>query len=274
MNVLERSTKAYEIVGDNLEMLKVAINPQFKLFAEAGKMIYARGAVDMESRMPEQDSAGGGIFGKLVGAGKRLMAGESLFFTYFTGVGEVGFAGDFPGRILPIGMTGNTILAQRDAFIAAIGNINVSIALQKRLGGGLFGGEGFILEKLSGDGVLFIHAGGDLFRFDLAPGETMRVETGSVVAWDESVTYDVQMMSSIKSALFGGEGLFLTTLTGPGSVIVQTMTLAKLRRQIGHTSGKTEAGTSGLAQATALGGLAAGTGAILGSILGGGDDEG
>jgi uncharacterized protein (TIGR00266 family) len=272
MNLLERTTRAYEIVGDNLEMLKVQINPQFKLFAEAGKMVYTRGAVDMESRMPEQEESGG-FLGKLMGAGKRLMAGESLFFTYFGGAGEVGFAGDFPGRILPVGLSGNAILAQRDAFIAAVGQVQVSIALQKRFGGGLFGGEGFILEKLSGDGVVFIHAGGDLVSFELAPGETMRVDTGSVVAWDESVIYDVQMVSNIKSALFGGEGLFLTTLTGPGHVIVQTMTLAKMRRQIGQSSGKTESGGSAIAQASAIGGLAAGTGAILGSILGGSDNE-
>ncbi len=272
MQILERQTKAYEIEGDNLEILKVQVNPQFKVFAEAGKMIYVRGNVEMDSRMPE--GKGSGFLGKVMGAGKRMLAGESLFFTYYEGNGEAGFAGDFPGRILPVGLANHTILAQRDAFIAAIGDVEISVALQKRLGGGLFGGEGFILEKISGDGIVFIHAGGDLVTFELAPGETMRIDTGSVVAWDESVQYDVQMMSSIRSALFGGEGLFLTTLTGPGTVVIQTMTLAKLRRQIGWSAGKTESSGSSLAGNIGLGGLAAGAGGLLGSILGGEDDDG
>jgi uncharacterized protein (TIGR00266 family) len=268
MKVLERKTGFYEIVGDNLEMLKVKVGGPYQLFAEAGKMIYTRGSVRMDSRMPEKDK-GGGFLEKVMGAGKRLLAGESIFFTHYEGEGEVGFAGDFPGRVLAVGLENQTILAQRDAFIAAVGNIDISIALQKRIGGALFGGEGFILEKISGDGVVFIHAGGDLFNFELQPGETMSVDTGSVVAWDDSVTYDVQTVGSVRSALFGGEGVFLTALTGPGHVIVQTMTLAKLRRQIGQSSGKTEAGDSPLAQAAGIGGLAVGAGSILGSLLGG-----
>ncbi len=270
MKILERQTKAYEIHGDNLEILKVHVNPEFPLFAEAGKMIYIRGNVDMESRLPEKKDAG--FLGKVMGAGKRILAGESLFFTYYEGNGEVGFAGDFPGRILPVGLAGHTILAQRDAFLAAIGEVNISIALQKRIGGALFGGEGFILEKISGDGIVFLHAGGDLYQMDLEPGETIRVDTGSVVAWDESVTYDVQTVGSIKSALFGGEGIFLTTLTGPGTVVIQTMTLAKLRRQIGWSGGKTEASGSSLSKTLGVGGLAAGAGSLLGSILGDEDD--
>lgn len=272
MKVLERKTQFYEIVGDNLEMLKVQVGGPFQLFAEAGKMIYTRGRVQMESRMPQQD--GGGFLGKLMGAGKRVLAGESIFFTYFEGAGEVGFAGDFPGRILAIGLENQTMLAQRDAFIAAVGNIDISIAMQKRIGGGLFGGEGFVLEKISGDGVAFIHAGGDLFEFELQPGEDLTVDTGSVVAWDETVNYDVQTAGSIRSALFGGEGIFLTRLTGPGKVIVQTMTLGKLRRQIGY-SGTSESESEGstLGKVAGIGGLAAGAGTIFGSLLGGDDEE-
>ena len=267
MRILNRNTEVYSIVGDNLEMLKLKVSPKYQVFAEAGKMIYIRGNVSMESRMPDGDK---GLLGKLMGAGKRLLAGESLFWTYFEVEGEVGFAGDFPGRIMPIGLDNTAILAQRDAFIAGIGNIDISVALQKRIGGALFGGEGLILERISGQGVVFIHAGGDMVSFDLAPGETLRVDTGSVVAWDESVVYDVQFVGSIKSALFGGEGIFLTTLTGPGTVIVQTMTLSKLRRQIGQTSGSTEAGNS-----SGLGGIAAaaGLGGLIGGLLGGGEDE-
>jgi len=268
MKVLERSTAAYEIVGDNLEMLKVRVNPQFSVFAEAGKMIYLKGNVEMESRLPEKEDAG--LLDKVLGAGKRVLAGESLFFTYYEGEGEVGFAGDFPGRIMPVGLANQSILAQRDAFIAAIGDVEVSIALQKRIGGALFGGEGFILEKLSGDGIVFLHAGGDLVSFELAPGETMRIDTGSVVAWDETVTYDVAFVGSIKSAIFGGEGIFLTTLTGPGTVIVQTMTLAKLRRMLGATQGSSEESGS-IAKTLGVAAGAAGVGGILGSILGGED---
>jgi uncharacterized protein (TIGR00266 family) len=268
MKLLEKKTNAWQIVGDNLEMLTARVDPEYLLFAEAGKMIYLRGPVQMESRMPERDK--GGFLGKLLGAGKRVMAGESMFFTYFEGEGEVGFAGEFPGRILPIGLKGETILAQRDAFIAAMGDVDVSIAFQKRLGGGFFGGEGFILEKISGEGVVFIHAGGDLSSFELEPGESMRVDTGSVVAWDDGIDYDVQFVGGIRSAVFGGEGLFLTSLTGPGTVIVQTMTLAKLRRQIGSGSGQSESGgSSGVRNFGA--GVAGG--GILGGILGGAGDQ-
>ena len=273
MRIMDRKTNFYEIIGDNLEMLTVKVDGNFKLFAEAGKMIYTRGSVRMESRMPEKE--GTGFLGKLMGAGKRALAGESLFFTYYEGQGEVGFAGDFPGRIMAIGLENESILAQRDAFIAAIGDIEISVALQKRIGGALFGGEGFILEKITGDGVAFIHAGGDLFSFDIQAGESIQVDTGSVVAWDEGVAYDIQTVSSIRSALFGGEGIFMTNLTGPGQAIVQTMTLSKLRRQIGYSgTGRTESGSSMIGKAAGIGGLAAGAGTILGSLLGGEDDEG
>ncbi|NSW87215.1 MAG: AIM24 family protein [Syntrophobacteraceae bacterium] len=273
MRILERKGSFYEISGDNLEMLRIKVGGQFRLFAEAGKMIYTRGSVRMESRMPCK--SGGGLMDKLIGAGKRMLAGESLFFTYYEGEGEAGFAGDFPGRILAVGVQETSIIAQRDAFIAAVGDIDISIALQKRIGGALFGGEGFILEKISGDGVVFIHAGGDLFSFHLQAGETMLVDTGSVVAWEETVAYDVQTVGSVRSALFGGEGIFLTTLTGPGQVVIQTMTLAKLRRQIAYSgTGTTEKGSSVLGTAVGIGGIAAGAGTILGSLLGGEDKEG
>lgn len=271
MKVLDRQTRYYDIIGDNLEMLKINIEPQFKVFAEAGKMIYTRGNVTMESRMPEKE--GTGLLGKVMGAGKRALAGESLFFTYYEGNGQAGFAGDFPGRILPVGLSNQTMLAQKDAFIAAIGEIDISIAMQKKIGGALFGGEGLIVEKLSGDGVVFIHAGGDLVTFDLEAGETMKIDTGSVVAWEDSVSYDVQMAGSIKSAIFGGEGIFLTTLTGPGTIVIQTMTLSKLRRQLGFSSGKSESGGLG-SMAKTLGGAGAaiGAGGILGSLFGGEDE--
>jgi len=232
MYILERQSDLYSIEGGNLEILKISVTQQVTPFAEAGKMVYTTGDVDFETHLPENRGIVGGMLGKIVGAGKRLMAGESLFFTYFKGYGEVGFAGTVPGRILPVGLSENTVLTQKDAFIAAVGDVNISVAFQKRVGAILFGGEGFILEKISGDGIAFIQVAGDLLSFDLNAGETMRVDTGSAVAWDDSVTYSVEVISSVKSALFGGEGLFFTTLTGPGTVIVQTMTTSKLRREL------------------------------------------
>src|SRR5262249_31658662 len=160
--------------------------------------------------------------------------GESLFTTHFTcptGHGEVGFAGDYPGRIDGIAIEpGKAFLAQRDAFLCADSSVAFSIAFQKKLGAGVFGGGGFILEKFTGSGTVFIHAGGDFVYFNLAPGEMIQVETGCIVGFEESVDYDIQFVGGIKTALFGGEGLFLATLRGPGKAIIQTMTLAKLRR--------------------------------------------
>ena len=232
MYILERQSDIYSIEGGNLEVLKIPVTQQVTPFAEAGKMVYTTGDVSFETHLPDNKGITGGMLGKIVGAGKRLMAGESLFFTYFRGHGEVGFAGSVPGRILPIGLNGNTVLAQRDAFIAAVGDVGISVAFQKRVGAILFGGEGFILEKISGDGIAFIQVAGDLLSFDLSAGETMRVDTGSAVAWDDSVIYSIEVIRSVKSALFGGEGLFFTTLTGPGTVIVQTMTTSKLRQEL------------------------------------------
>ena len=263
MRILPRETELYRIEGDNLEMLIVKVQGH-PVFAEAGKMIYMKGNVNMETRM--STSGNKGFFGKLLEAGKRILAGESLFLTYFSGLGEVGFAGDFPGRILPVQLEGETILAQKDAFLAAIGEIEIGIALQKRIGGGLFGGEGFIVEKISGRGVVFIHAGGDLVSFDLAPGETIRVDTGCSVAWDESVTYDVQFVGGIKTTIFGGEGLFLNTLTGPGTVIIQTMPLSKLRRQL-QAAREGEVSENPATKAIGAGALGAAVGGILGEIF-------
>ncbi len=269
MKILPRKTELYEIVGDNLEMLKIKVQGQ-PVFAEAGKMIYLKGRVNMETRM--STSKDKGFFGKILEAGKRMLAGESLFLTYFTGSGEVGFAGDFPGRILPVELQGESILAQKDAFLAGIGNIEISIALQKRIGGALFGGEGFIVEKLSGRGIVFLHAGGDLVSFELAPGEVLRVDTGCSVAWDERVTYDIQFVGGIKTTIFGGEGLFLNTLTGPGTVIIQTMPLSKLRRQL-QTEGEREASENPITKTIGAGALGTTIGGILGGILGDSDDS-
>ena len=240
----------YRIEGDNLQVVRIQLKAGQEIYAEAGKMVYKTATVAWETAMTGQ-----GLGEKLVGALKRKLAGESLFMTHFRssgGAGEVGLAGDFPGRIQPFDLpAGQSILVQRDGFIAAESSVKLDIAFTKRLGAGFFGGEGFILEKLTGPGVAFIHGGGDFVEFELGPGETIQVDTGCVVAFDESVKYDVQLAGGIKTGLFGGEGLFLATLRGPGKAVIQTMTLSKLRRELGGGLG----GKSGGGEAHGLGSL-------------------
>jgi uncharacterized protein (TIGR00266 family) len=220
----------YTIQGDNLQIARVKLRPGQEVYAEAGKMIYKTPAVTWETRM-----SGNTIGEKIWGALKRKLMGESLFLTYFraTMAGEVGFAGSYPGRIQVFNLqAGQSVLVQRDGFLFAQSTVQLNIALVKKLGAGFFGGEGFILEKLTGPGEVFIHGGGDFVEFNLAPGEVLQVDTGSIVAFDEGVDYDIQFAGGIKTAIFGGEGLFLATLTGPGRVIVQSMTLEKMRREL------------------------------------------
>ena len=222
----------YTIEGDNLQVTRIKLKPGQELYAEAGKMVYKTTNVEWQTRM-----SGETIGQKLMGVFRRAVSGESLFLTYFrtiNGNGEVGFAGDYPGRLEPFDLKpGQTILVQRDSFICAETSVQFNIEFVKRLGAGIFGGEGFILEKFTGPGVVFIHAGGDFVHFDLAPGEVIQVDTGCIVAFDASVDYDIQFVGGIKTAIFGGEGLFLATLRGPGRAIVQSMTLSKLRRELG-----------------------------------------
>jgi uncharacterized protein (TIGR00266 family) len=219
----------YEIYGDNLQVARLRLQPGQELYAEAGKMLYKHPSVQWDTRM-----SGDTLGEKLWGALKRKAMGESLFLTYFyaNAPGEVGFAGDYPGRIQAFPLAaGQTILVQRDSFLCAQSTVTLNIAFTKRLGTGFFGGEGFILERLTGPGTAFIHAGGDHIEFTLKAGEVLQVDTGCIVAFEESVDYDIEYVGGIKRAIFGGEGLFLATLTGPGKVIVQSMTLEKMRRQ-------------------------------------------
>lgn len=220
----------YTIQGDNLQVIRIKLKPGQELFAEAGKMVYKQPQVSWETRM-----SGETLGEKLLGAVKRKIMGESLFLTYFraSSTGEVGFAGSYPGRVQAFTLAaGQSILVQRDSFLVAQSTATLNIAMVKKIGAGFFGGEGFILEKLTGPGTVFIHGGGDFIEFNLAPGEVMQVDTGSVVAFDESVDYDIQMAGGIRTAIFGGEGLFLATLQGPGRVIIQSMTLAKMRMEL------------------------------------------
>jgi len=220
----------YEIHGDNLQVARLYLRPGQEVFAEAGKMLYKTPAIEWETRMSGQS-----LGEKIWGAFKRKLMGESLFLTYFRASfeGEVGFAGDYPGRIQAFQLAGGqSIYVQRDSFLCAQTTVQLNIAFVKKLGAGIFGGEGFILEKLTGPGTVFVHAGGDQIEWDLKPGESLQIDMGSVVGFTETVSYDIQYVGGIKTAIFGGEGLFLTTLTGPGKVLVQSMTLEKLRRQM------------------------------------------
>ncbi|MBV9501967.1 MAG: TIGR00266 family protein [Acidobacteriaceae bacterium] len=221
----------YDIEGHNLQIVRVHLQPGQEIYAEAGKMIYKSATVDWATRMTGQS-----IGDKILGAIKRRLMGESLFMTHFNTTGsqgEVGFAGAYPGKIQVFELApGQTILVQRDGFLFAQSSVTLDIALVKRLGAGLLGGEGFILEKLTGPGAVFVHAGGDHVDFTLGPGETLQVQSGHLVAFEPTVTYDIQMVGNIRTAIFGHEGLFLTTLTGPGRVILQSMTLERLRHEL------------------------------------------
>jgi uncharacterized protein (TIGR00266 family) len=220
----------YTIQGDNLQIIRIRLKPGQELYAEAGKMIYKQPQVVWETRM-----SGASIAEKVWGALKRKLMGESLFLTYFYSQtqGEVGFAGSYPGRIQAFDLKhGQSVFVQRDSFLVAQATAQLNIAFVKRLGAGFLGGEGFILEKLTGPGTVFIHAGGDFVEFTLAPGESLQVDTGCIVAFDEGVDYDIQFVGGIKTAIFGGEGFFLATLRGPGRVIIQSMTLEKMRREL------------------------------------------
>lgn len=220
----------YTIQGSNLQIIRIKLKPGQELYAEAGKMIYKQPQVVWETRM-----SGNTLGEKVWGALKRKMMGESLFLTYFHSEvqGEIGFAGSYPGRIQSFDLKpSQSIFVQRDSFLVAEASTQLNIAFVKRLGVGFFGGEGFILEKLTGPGTVFIHAGGDFIEFTLAPSESIQVDTGCIVAFDEGVDYDIQLVGGMKTALFGGEGFFLATLRGPGRVIVQSMTLEKMRREL------------------------------------------
>jgi uncharacterized protein (TIGR00266 family) len=222
----------YTIHGDNLQVIRVRMKPGQELYAEAGKMLYKTPSVNWETRM-----SGETIGQKIWGALKRKLSGESLFLTYFKlmggNTGEVGFAGSYPGRIQAFDLkAGQSVLVQRDSFVCAQSTVTLNIAFVKKIGSGLFGGEGFILQKLTGPGTVFIHGGGDFVEFNLGPQEGLQVDTGCIVGFDESVDYDIQFVGGIKTALFGGEGLFLATLRGPGRVLVQSMTLEKMRREL------------------------------------------
>src|SRR6266403_5402307 len=228
----------YKIHGDDMQYVEVELDPMEAAVAEAGGMMYMDDGIEMETIFGDGSQQTSGFMGSLMGAGKRLLTGESLFMTVFQnrGVGKkrVAFGAPYPGKIIPVHLAqiGGELLAQKDAFLCAAKGVSLGIAFTKRFGAGLFGGEGCILERLQGDGLAFIHAGGTIYQRDLAPGEIIRVDTGCIVAFQPTVEYDIQFVGKIKSALFGGEGLFFATLRGPGRIWLQSLPLSRLAGRI------------------------------------------
>jgi uncharacterized protein (TIGR00266 family) len=230
----------FKIYGDDLQFVEVELDPGESAVAEAGAMMYMTPGIEMNTIFGDGSSSGasGGIMDKLMGAGKRLLTGESLFMTVFTNMGSgkqrVAFAAPYAGRIVPMDLAelGGTLICQKDAFLCAARGVSIGIAFQRKIGVGLFGGEGFIMEKLEGDGLCFVHAGGMIHSLELQAGQTLRVDTGCLVALQPSVNYDIQFIGKIRSALFSGEGLFFATLTGPGKVWLQSLPLSRLADRI------------------------------------------
>ena len=228
----------YKIFGDDMQYVEVELDPNEATVAEAGGMMYMDDGIEMETIFGDGSQAQTGFLGALMGAGKRLLTGESLFMTVFLNRSgqrkKVAFGAPYPGKIIAIHLSemGGELIAQKDSFLAAAKGVSVGIAFQRKLGAGLFGGEGFIMQRLQGDGWAFVHAGGTIHERTLKPGEIMRVDTGCIVAFQPSVNYDIQYVGKIKSALFGGEGLFFATLTGPGRVWLQSLPLSRLANRI------------------------------------------
>jgi uncharacterized protein (TIGR00266 family) len=228
----------YKIFGDDMQFVEVELDPNEATVAEAGGMMYMDDGIEMETIFGDGSQQQSGFLGALMGAGKRLLTGESLFMTVFLNRSgqkrKVAFGAPYPGKILPMHLKdlGGELIAQKDSFLAAAKGVSVGIAFQRKLGAGLFGGEGFIMQRLQGDGWAFVHAGGTLHERTLGPGEVIRVDTGCIVAFQPAVTYDIQYVGKIKSALFGGEGLFFATLRGPGRVWLQSLPLSRLANRI------------------------------------------
>ncbi len=264
----------YEIFGNEMQFVEIELDPNEAAIGEAGSMMYMEDGIGMDTVFGDGSAQQGGFFGKLMGAGKRLVTGESLFTTVYTNSAsvkrKVAFGAPYPGKILPMDLSkmGGTLICQKDAFLCAARGVSLGIAFQKKISVGFFGGEGFIMQKLDGDGMAFCHAGGTVMQRDLKAGETLMVDTGCVVAYTPSVNFEIQYVGKIKTALFGGEGLFFAKLTGPGHLWLQSLPFSRLASRI-FAAAPQRGGSS--EQSSLMGGLAGGS--LLGGMMGGGDDE-
>ncbi len=249
----------YEIIGEEMQYVEIELDPQEGVIAEAGSFMMMEDGIKMDTIFGDGSAKNQGVMGKIFGAGKRLLTGESLFMTAFynqvSGKKKVSFASPYPGKIIPIDLTnyGGKFICQKDAFLCAAKGVSVGIEFSRKLGRGLFGGEGFIMQNLEGDGMAFVHAGGTTARKELQPGEKLKIDTGCIIGFSKNVAYDIEFIGGIKNTIFGGEGLFFATLTGPGVVYVQSLPFSRLANRV-------------LALAPRAGGKSKGEGSILGGI--------
>jgi len=253
----------YQIHGNEMQFVEIELDPRESVIAEAGAMMYMTDAIQMETIFGDgsQSSEGGGFMDKMLGAGKRLITGESLFTTVFTfmgqGKGKVAFAAPYPGKIIPLDLKNYNghLVCQKSAFLCAAKGVALGIAFQKKIGVALFGGEGFIMQKLEGNGLCFVHAGGTIIEKELQAGETLRVDTGCLVALTQTVQYDIEFVGGVKSAIFGGEGFFFATLRGPGHVWLQSLPFSRLAGRIHEAAPQNNSGFSTQGEGSVLGAL-------------------
>lgn len=253
----------YQIHGTEMQFVEIELDPQESTVAEAGAMMYMSDSIRMETVFGDgsHSSESGGFMDKMLGAGKRLITGESLFTTVFTfmgqGKGKVAFAAPYPGKIIPLDLKNynGRLICQKSAFLCAAKGVAIGIAFQKKIGVALFGGEGFIMQKLEGDGMTFVHAGGTIIEKELQAGETLRVDTGCLVALTQTVQYDIEFVGGVKSAIFGGEGFFFATLRGPGHVWLQSLPFSRLAGRIHEAAPQNNAGFSTQGEGSVLGAL-------------------
>lgn len=250
----------YEIHGEEMQYVEIELDPQEGVIAEAGSFMMMEDGIKMDTIFGDGSKNDSSVMGRIFGAGKRLLTGESLFMTAFyndlsMGKKKVSFASPYPGKIIPIdlALNGGKFICQKDAFLCAAKGVSVGIEFSRKLGRGLFGGEGFIMQKLEGDGLAFVHAGGTTLIKELAPGERLKVDTGCIIGFDSSINYDIEFVGGIKNTIFGREGLFFATLTGPGTVYIQSLPFSRLANRV-------------IAMAPKAGGKSRGEGSILGGL--------
>ncbi|MDK9707894.1 MAG: TIGR00266 family protein [Desulforhopalus sp.] len=252
----------YEIFGSEMQFVEIELDPQESVVAEAGSMMYMSNFIQMETVFGDgSEQSGGRFLDRMLGAGKRLITGEGLFSTIFTyngsGKGKIAFAAPYPGKIIALDLKdfSNKLVCQKDAFLCAAKGVSIGVEFQKKIGTALFGGEGFIMQKLEGEGKIFVHAGGTIVQKELSAGETLRIDTGCLVAMTRDINYDIEFVGGVKSALFGGEGFFFATLTGPGHVWLQSLPFSRLAGRIFKAAPQNNAGFSSKGEGSVLGEL-------------------
>ena len=249
----------YHVYGEEMQYVEIELDPQEGVVAEAGSFMMMNDGITMNTIFGDGSNQDKGVLGKLFSAGKRLLTGESLFMTVFTNTGigkkKASFASPYPGKIIPIDLSefGGKFICQKDAFLCAAKGVSIGIEFSKRLGRGLFGGEGFIMQKMEGDGMGFVHAGGTMSKKVLQPGEVLRVDTGCIVGFTQEVDYDIEFVGGIKNTIFGGEGLFFAKLKGPGTVYIQSLPFSRLAGRVLAMAPQTGRGDRG--EGSVLGGI-------------------